>query len=100
MHIVSPAVKCRPINTTVDYVIVTGHCHADCFEGLSFGHDMYVLAQPDRYDYVEGYVCSDGVFVDRFDALIIAKDNNQLKSLYQDIEGPLQSFMLKGYGIS
>lgn len=100
MNIKSPAIKCRPINTNVDYVIVTGSCHADCFEALSFGYDMYALACPDRYDYVEGYVCSDGQFVDRYEALNIARNNNQLKDLYKDIEGPLQSFMLKGYGIS
>ena len=66
------------INTNVDYVIVTGSCHADCFEALSFGYDMYALARPERYDYVEGYVCSDGQFVDRYEAAEIAYNANQI----------------------
>lgn len=99
LTIISPGVKCRPIHTTADYIVVTGHCHADCFEALRFGYEMYVLAKPDQYDYIEGFVCSDGSFVDRFEALSIAKNNNQLKDSYKNNEGALQSFMLKGFGI-
>ncbi len=93
--IISPAVKCRQINTNDDYIIVTGYCHADCFEALSFGYDMYVLARPEKYDYVEGFVCSDGSFVDRVNAMDIAKAANQVKSTYNsDDYISLQSYML------
>ena len=93
--IVSPAVKCKPINSTQDYVIVTGSCHSNCFEALSFGFDMYVLACPDKYDYAEGYVCDDGTFVDRIEAMTIAKEANQVKSMYKsDDYISLQSYML------
>lgn len=93
--IVSPAVKCRPKNSTQKHVIVTGSCHANCYEALSFGFDMYVLACPNKYDYVEGFVCNDETFVDRVNAMTIAKAANQVKSMYKsDDYISLQSYML------
>lgn len=94
-RITAPCVKCRPINTNREYIYVTGHCHADCYEALSFGYSMYVLAQPEKYDYAEGFMCSDGTFVDRYSAKAIAKNAGQLKSIYMDDEiSALQSYML------
>jgi hypothetical protein len=55
---------------------------------------MYVLANPGKYDFVEGYMCDDGSFVDRFEATNLAHQSNQLKDSYKDFEGALQSYML------
>ena len=56
---------------------------------------MYVLARPEKYDYVEGFVCNDDTFVDRIEAMTIAKAANQVKSTFRsDNYVSLQSYML------
>ena len=100
-YVKSPCVRCRRIDTDMDYIYATGSSHAECYDYLYYAHDMYVRAWPEKYDAKEGFLCNDNTFVDREEAFDIAKAMDQLKDSYDKIEqGVLQSFMLKGFGLT
>lgn len=90
-----PCVKCRPINEQ-EYIIVTGFNHSDCYDYLYAVYEIPARVCPERYECIEGYLCTDDTFVDRSEAMEIAKAARQVKDLYNnDNYIALQSYMLK-----
>lgn len=57
-----------------------GHCHAACIDTLSF-MDIY-SSMRDLTREVQGYMTTRGRFVDRIEAMKIAREANQLRNPY------------------
>lgn len=72
-------------------VLISGATHADC---ENYARDMGIAADIKiKEAVVRGFVTSDLTFVDRFGALVIAKDRKQLKESYETADR-MMSYML------
>lgn len=80
-----------------DYVYTVGLNHTQCYESLTFAYDMYPTVDPHLYDCEEGFLLKDETFVDRYDAMKIAKETDQLLPSYKHTESlQLFSYMIWG----
>lgn len=79
---------------TGDITLFMGNSHNDAYDYAAGAYDLYLRCQPECCR--EGYFVSDGSFVDRIDAMKIAREAKQLKSMYDDPTiDYLNSYMLK-----
>ena len=79
---------------TGDIRLFMGYSHNDAYNYADFAYGLYLRCQPECCR--EGYFVSDGSFKDRQEALIIAKNAGQLKTMYDDPNiDYLNSYMLK-----
>ncbi len=84
----------KPGNETFDYA--SDYCHSACYDYVYNAFGIPVRLNPDQYSVIEGFMCDDGTFVDRIDAMDIAKAANQVKKIYNsDDYIALQSYMLE-----
>ena len=91
----SAAVRCKHKDLMINWTIATGWDHTSCYDYIAAAHGFYILATPERYDYEEGFVTTNGDFVSREEAMKIAKNCGQLKREYQDTtEIFLKSYMI------
>ena len=91
-----PCIKCRLINTNDEFIVVTGPNHSACYDYLYNAYEMPVRVFPEKYECIEGYMCDDNTFVDRFDAMEIAKSAKQVQHAYENDDYiSLLSYMLK-----
>jgi hypothetical protein len=65
-------------------ITIKGTRHCDCYEILFKQYHIPYMST--NYNIIEGFVTSDGIFLDRYEAYLIAKENNQIIS---DTNGPL-----------
>lgn len=83
--IVSEAIHCAAIQYKLksnpkEIQYVTGNTHADCIAAFSIMDILRRDRTPE--DEISGFMTTRGRFVDRFEALKIAKDNNQIPASY------------------
>lgn len=72
-------------------VLISGANHADC---ENYARDMGIAADIKiKEAMVRGFVTSDLTFVDRFEALVVAKDQQQLIEDYKTADR-MMSYML------
>lgn len=84
----------KPGSNVFDYA--SSYCHSDCYDYVYNAFGIPVRLDPQRYSVTEGFMCDDGTFVDRVDAMDIAKAANQVKRTYNsDDYIALQSYMLE-----
>lgn len=84
----------KPGNETFDYA--SDYCHSACYDYVYNAFGIPVRLDPNQYSVTEGFMCDDGTFVDRIDAMDIAKAANQVKKMYNsDDYIALQSYMLE-----
>lgn len=87
-------VRCK-LKESSDFTYSKGFDHDSCYNYLSAAWEMYPRIKPDKYDVEEGFLLSNGDFVDRLLAMEIAKNANQLTPEYKDENYPLlYSYML------
>ena len=74
------AIKYKLKSNPKEIQYVTGNTHADCIAAFS----MMDILMKDRTpeDEISGFMATRGRFVDRFEALKIAKNNNQVSASY------------------
>ena len=96
IYLKSPAIQFRlpPEN---DYHVVEEYCHQACYDYIRGAYEIYALASPEKYDVTEGYTLTDGSFVDRFEAMKIAKATDAVVDMYKD-DDMLFSYKVKHYG--
>lgn len=70
-----------------DGVVRVGPNHAAIYEGIRYGEEE---PRPDATDATEGFITSEGKFVDRREAAIIAFNSGQIK----EPVGSLCSYMI------
>lgn len=90
-----PAVKYQLLTDsgTDKFNYMTGYCHSDCYNSLSF---MEIYENKRNMDVEEeGFMLEDDTFVNRFKAMGIALHNGQVKSMYTSGYPMLYSYMLK-----
>ena len=84
----SACVRCKRKNEK-DFMYVEGMNHSCCYDYLRFAYEMYPQAQPDKYDFEEGFLLTNGDFVNRMTAMQIATETDQLKPEYKNLNYPL-----------
>lgn len=90
----SACVRYKKLGTTESYQYMEGHSHTICYDVLVL-LDIYARVSPEKYDVTEGFMCIDNRFVDRIEAMKIAKKYNLLKDSYRDTDSPnLYSYMV------
>lgn len=96
VYIKSPAIEFRlpPEN---DLIVVEGYCHQACYDYIREAYEIYALTSPEKYDVTEGFTLTDGSFVDRFEAMKVAKATDAVVDMYKD-EDMLFSYKIKKYG--
>lgn len=94
MQIKSAAISFIPM-PYAQRAVVSARTHKECYEEVKHGWGIYLEVFPEKYDLVEGFVLDDDTFVDRIEAMKIAKENDLLKDLYLDDE-ILFSYKMKG----
>ena len=91
----SPAIKYQLKSDigTDKFQYITGYCHSDCYNSLSF---MEIYENNRNKDVEEeGYILKNGTFVNRFKAMGIALRYHQVQSAYINGYSQLYSYMLK-----
>lgn len=84
----------KPGNNDFEYA--SAYCHSACYDYVYNAFNLPVRLYPDQYSVTEGFMCEDGTFVDRVDAMSIAKAAHQVKRMYNsDDYITLQSYMLE-----
>lgn len=78
---------------TDKFQVMSGYSHSDCYTSLAF-IELYEHKRNMAVEE-EGFLLEDGTFVDRFKAMGIALQNNQVKSIYTEDYPNLYSYMLK-----
>ena len=95
-YIKSPAIQFRlPPENTIH--MVEDYCHQACYDYIRNAYEIYAQTYPDKYNVIEGFTLTDGSFVDRFEAMIIAKEMHQVGNTYHDRK-QLESYMIVKYG--
>ena len=96
IYLKSPAIQFRlpPEN---DYHIIKEYSHQACYDYIREAYEIYAQIFPDTYDVTEGYILTNGSFVDRITAMKIAEDTGVLKPMYYGMQC-LESYMIKHYG--
>lgn len=94
MKIRSACVKFKKIGTSDDYTYMEGSSHCNCYDTLCM-MNIFVRVSPEKYDVTEGFILEDNRFVDRLEAMKIAKKHNLLKSTWKNTnEVSLKSYMI------
>ena len=88
-----PAIQFRlpPEN---DIHLIEDTCHQACYDYIREAYEIYAQIYPERYAVTEGFTLTDGSFVDRLEAMKIAKVNNQVRDCYAN-DDMLFSYKLK-----
>lgn len=68
-----------------EYNFIDGYCHDECYNYISCCYNEYPRVD-DRYDVEEGFLTVDGQFVNRSDAVKVAKENNQMLPGYNNVD--------------
>ena len=94
MKIISACVKYRKAGSTDPYNYVQDTSHCNCYDILCL-QDIFVRVRPEKFDAVEGFMLDNDIFVDREEAMVIAKKYNLLKDSYKNTdEVSLKSYMI------
>lgn len=95
----SACVRCK-LKSDTKFIYADGFDHTGCYDFLRFAYEMYPQANPEKYDFEEGFLLTNGDFVNRMTAMKIAKIENQLKPEYKNQNYPLlYSYMLYYRGV-
>lgn len=95
----SACVRCK-LKSDTKFIYADGFDHSSCYDFLRFAHGMYPQAHPEKYDFEEGFLLTNGDFANRMSAMEIAKKENQLKPEYKNQNFPLlYSYMLYYRGV-
>lgn len=87
-------VRCK-LKGDTKFVYAEGFDHTGCYDYLRAAHSMYPKVQPEKYDAEEGFLLTNGDFVNRMVAMKIANKEGQLKPEYKGQHFPLLfSYML------
>ena len=90
----SACVRYKKLGTTEPYQYMEGYSHTICYDTLVL-MDIYARVSPEKYDVTEGFMCVDNRFVDRIEAMKIARKYNLLKDCYKHTDSPiLYSYMV------
>lgn len=90
----SACVRYKHIGSTEPYNYMEGSSHTNCYDTLCL-MDLYVRVSPEKFDVTEGFLCDDNRFVDRMEAMKIARKYNQLKDAYKNTDSIiLYSYMV------
>ena len=84
----SACVRCK-LKNEENFMYAKGMDHTYCYDYLRFAYEMYPQAQPDKYDFEEGFLLTNGDFVNRMTAIQIATETDQLKPEYKNLNYPL-----------
>lgn len=94
MRIISACVRYKKIGTAEPYSYMEGNSHCNCYDTLCC-MDIFARVSPEKFDVTEGFMCEDNQFVDRIEAMKIAKKYDQLKNEYKDTDSSvLYSYMV------
>lgn len=87
-------VKYRELGSVDTYKYMEGNSHTNCYDALVM-IDIYARVRPEKYDVIEGFMCTDNRFVDRVEAMKIARKHDLLKDSYKNTDSPiLYSYMV------
>ena len=90
----SACVRYKKVGTTDSYNYMEDTSHCKCYDTLCM-MDIYVRVSPEKFDVAEGFLCDDNRFVDRIEAMKIARKYNQLKDMYKNTDSIiLYSYMV------
>lgn len=96
IYIKSPAIQFKPCKLS-EFITVEEFCHQACYDYIRGAYEIYAQTFPEKYNVIEGYTLTDGSFVDRFEAMKIAKVTDAVVDVYKD-DDMLFSYKIKRYG--
>lgn len=97
MKIKSACIKYKERGSTVPYSYMEDTSHCNCYDTLCV-MGVYVRVSPEKFDVTEGFMLDNNRFVDRFEAMEIAKKYDLLKSAWKNTDDiALKSYMIN-YG--
>lgn len=64
--------------------MITGSSHTVCHEKIKAKYAANTMKFPDVFQVEEGYILNNGMFVNRLDAMKVAKSANIIKESYID----------------
>lgn len=83
MQIKSAAISFIPM-PYAQRAVVSAKTHKECYEEVKHDWGIYLEVAPEKYSLVEGFILDDHTFVDRIEAMKIAKENDMISELYMD----------------
>ena len=98
MKIRSACIRFKKLGSTEPYQYMENTSHCNCYDNLCM-MGIYVRVNPEKFDVTEGFMCDDNRFVDRLEAMQIAKKYDLLKCGWKNTdEVSLKSYMIKMEG--